>query len=241
MPNKTNKDFVLWLNRLLESPTQYATGAFGAVCGLYNNRERYAKNSSASTAKKIMNAPDGTFMFDCIGTGKAFLWGFNFDNTMRYGGSVYKKDNIPDFSVKVIPKYCTTYTADGCKDPSVILFGEWLITSDFTHVAFYVNDNEIIECTQKGACKVRRETLDSRKWDGHGQIQYLEYLTHDRKKGDVNGDGKIDARDYAMCKRIVLKTYKPTPEEFWAADINDDGKVSVLDYMRLKRMVLKND
>lgn len=56
--------------------------------------------------------------------------------------------------------------------------------------------------------------------------------------GDVNGDGKIDAVDYAMVKRIVLGTYKPSEEQLIRADVNGDGKVTALDYAMLKRMVL---
>ena len=63
----TNLEFVEILKKITEqTKTQYATGAFGAVVGLYNNRERYAKNSSKSTAAKIMAADPDTFMFDCI-------------------------------------------------------------------------------------------------------------------------------------------------------------------------------
>lgn len=236
----TNLEFVEILKKITEqTKTQYATGAFGAVVGLYNNRERYAKNSSKSTAAKIMAADPDTFMFDCINKGKSVLWGFDFDLSSRYGGANYKANDVPDFGVKSLPKYCTEWTEDGCKDPLVIDLGEWLATSDWTHVAFYIGDCMIDECTQKGDCKCRIAPLSSRKWAGHGKIKYLNYTN--RKKGDVNGDGKIDARDYMLCKRIVLKTYIPTAEEKWAADINNDGKVSALDYLRLKRMVLKNE
>lgn len=60
-------------------------------------------------------------------------------------------------------------------------------------------------------------------------------------KGDVNGDGKLTAADYLLAKRIVLKTYKPTPEEVKRCDVDGDGKVTSRDYNLIKRMVLKND
>lgn len=58
-------------------------------------------------------------------------------------------------------------------------------------------------------------------------------------RGDVNGDGKVTAVDYAMVKRYVLKTHSLTGDRFTAADVNGDGKVTPLDYMLIKRVVLK--
>lgn len=230
----TNFEFVeklKWINTL---PTLYGTGAFGAVVGLYNNRERYAKNSSKKTAEKIMKADDDTFLFDCINYGKSVLWDFSGDFSKRYGGAVYKSNGVPDFGVKNFHKYCTEFTEDHCYFPEKIEIGEWLRTGDMSHIAYYIGNNQIIECTQQGEGKTRIESLDSRYWDGHGKLQYITY----RIKGDVNGDGVINAKDYMLCKRIVLGTYSPTPDEFWAADVTDDGKVNALDYMRIKRMVM---
>lgn len=53
--------------------------------------------------------------------------------------------------------------------------------------------------------------------------------------GDVNGDGKVDARDYVLVKRSVLLS--DDPEQ--AYDVNGDGNVDVLDYIMLKRLVLR--
>jgi len=237
----TSQRFVETLRRVNESLTQYATGAFGAVAGLYNNRERYAKNSSERTAKKIMECPDGSFLFDCINLGKSILWQFSFDEQARYGGAQYASNGVPDFGVKSVHKYCTTWIEDGCKDPDAIQPGEWLRTKDKTHIAFYAGDGKIIESTQKGKCRVREADLTSRTWEGHGKIQYLDYEASNRIKGDVNGDGIINMTDVLMVKRIVNGTYKPTPEELWAADVNGDGKVNMQDYLRLKRKVINND
>ena len=59
-----------------------------------------------------------------------------------------------------------------------------------------------------------------------------------RVRGDVDGNGKVNAVDYAMLKRTVLKTYNPTDEQYTACDVNDDGKVNPVDYAILKRHVL---
>lgn len=57
-------------------------------------------------------------------------------------------------------------------------------------------------------------------------------------RGDVNGDGKITAKDYLLAQRIVLGTYTPTPAELKRCDIDGDGKVTARDYLLIKRTVL---
>ncbi len=57
--------------------------------------------------------------------------------------------------------------------------------------------------------------------------------------GDVNGNGKIDAADYAMCKRAYLKTFTLSEEQLLRADINKNGKVDASEYAMIKRHVLK--
>ena len=56
--------------------------------------------------------------------------------------------------------------------------------------------------------------------------------------GDVNGDGEIDAVDYAMVKRAVLGTFDLTEEQMKFADIDNDGEITAIDYAMIKRHVL---
>lgn len=60
----------------------------------------------------------------------------------------------------------------------------------------------------------------------------------DVKRGDVNADGKIDARDYMLLKRIVLGTYVPDSSTRDRANVNGDKAIDAKDYMLLKRVVL---
>ena len=57
-------------------------------------------------------------------------------------------------------------------------------------------------------------------------------------RGDVNGDGKLDATDYFMAKRAVLGTLELTPEEAARADVDGNGVVDAADYFAIKRAVL---
>ncbi len=57
-------------------------------------------------------------------------------------------------------------------------------------------------------------------------------------KGDVNMNGKIDARDYLLLKRAFFKTFTlQCADEI--ADINDNGKIDARDYLLLKRAFFK--
>ena len=56
--------------------------------------------------------------------------------------------------------------------------------------------------------------------------------------GDANGNGVIDAGDYAMTKRHVLGTYVMEAEELVRADINGSGAVEPSEYAMIKRHVL---
>ena len=55
----------------------------------------------------------------------------------------------------------------------------------------------------------------------------------------MNGNGKIDAADYAMAKRAYLKTYTLSAEQFMRLDINKNGKIDASEYAMIKRHYLK--
>ena len=53
-------------------------------------------------------------------------------------------------------------------------------------------------------------------------------------KGDVNGNGKLDARDYLLLKRAYFGTYTLTCDSE-ISDVNGNGKLDARDYLLLKR------
>lgn len=59
------------------------------------------------------------------------------------------------------------------------------------------------------------------------------------QKGDINGDGRVNAQDYMLLKRIILKTTEASDDVRARCDITGDGKLQATDYMLLKRMVLR--
>lgn len=58
-------------------------------------------------------------------------------------------------------------------------------------------------------------------------------------KGDVNGDGVVDAFDYQILKAAVLGNITLTDAQKERADYNGDGSVDAFDYMMVKNAVLR--
>lgn len=57
-------------------------------------------------------------------------------------------------------------------------------------------------------------------------------------KGDINGDGKISASDYVICKNYIMGTKELSGVYKNAADINRDNKVSASDYVKCKNYIM---
>ena len=59
--------------------------------------------------------------------------------------------------------------------------------------------------------------------------------------GDVNGNNKLDANDYKLIVRYVIKTATLNANQLKAADANGDGKVNPVDYKTIVRKILNHD
>lgn len=57
-------------------------------------------------------------------------------------------------------------------------------------------------------------------------------------RGDINGNGEVDATDYALVKRACLGTYTPGDIQITAGDINKTGAIDATDYALVKRHCL---
>lgn len=57
-------------------------------------------------------------------------------------------------------------------------------------------------------------------------------------KGDVNGNGKIDAQDYSLAKRHCLKTYTLSSDMIARGDLNGNGNIDASEYALIKRHCL---
>ena len=52
-------------------------------------------------------------------------------------------------------------------------------------------------------------------------------------QGDIDGNGKVNGKDWNMMYEYINETRELTEEEFNRADINGDGKVNGKDWNRL--------
>jgi hypothetical protein len=71
-----------------------------------------------------------------------------------------------------------------------------------------------------------------------GSVVYLQ-ADHTQRavivmKGDVNGDGRVNADDYRTVRNYFLKTAELSGVYFQAADCDNDGMITTTDYLRIK-------
>ncbi|MEE3449872.1 MAG: dockerin type I domain-containing protein [Acutalibacteraceae bacterium] len=62
--------------------------------------------------------------------------------------------------------------------------------------------------------------------------------TDDISYGDVNGDGKITAKDSMTVQRYAIKLAELSEEQFKAADVDNDGKVTAKDALYILRCAI---
>lgn len=179
----TAEEFCNQLKKAVNTKTLYVNGAFGAPAGYKNNRKRYSRNLSDSSPRKrkIMNASDDTFFFDCVCLIKGICWGWNADPHAQYGGAVYRSNGIGDWAISTI--------AAKCKDKSTnfadIVKGEFVWLKDYSHCGVYIGNNQVIECTPKWSDNVQITYINKissnvnsdhvRKWYAHGMMPWIDY------------------------------------------------------------------
>ena len=123
--------------------------------------------------------------------------------------------------------------------------------SEFEVYAGGADHTELLEQAKKSNDKTVNEILKeieayrkkSRMFIPHleGLIRKLQEALDEAgklPKGDVNGDGKVDAFDYMMTKTTVLGTYVPEADAKERMDVNTDGSVDAFDYQMIKSVVL---
>ena len=69
--------------------------------------------------------------------------------------------------------------------------------------------------------------------------EFVFHYTDVQLLGDVDGNGKIEAKDYLLLKRCCLKTTSLTDAQLNRSDVDGSGKIDAKDYMLLKRHCLK--
>ena len=175
-----------------EYKTVYMWGTFGAPLSekvIRQKAEQYPSHYG-STKQRYLRAKlgQGYFAFDCVGLIKGILWGWNGDGSKNYGGGVYAANGVPDTNVGGMMKLCTEVSTDW----SGILPGELVATSD--HIGIYIGGGKVAEATpawedgvQISACANMGAIagLNSRKWDRHGKLQFIDYTAEGDETGQM--------------------------------------------------------
>ena len=93
-------------------------------------------------------------------------------------------------------------------------------------------DDEIVLFCQNGSSDIQStpDTPDIKNTHDQPENQGLY--------GDVDGDGKISAKDSMLIQRYVINLKQLTEKYFIAADVNGDGKVTNKDAFEILRYVL---
>lgn len=71
------------------------------------------------------------------------------------------------------------------------------------------------------------------------QIETVIPVLERWKRGDVNNDGKVNALDSLILKKLIVGTFESrSPQAEDAADVNGDGKINALDSYILKMIIV---
>ena len=88
-----------------------------------------------------------------------------------------------------------------------------------------VDENGKIIAQKNGTATITVETVNGKKATCKVNVKSLQ--------GDVNGDGKVNGKDWIRLYEHISETNELTGEELKRADVNDDGKVNGKDWIRL--------
>lgn len=125
-----------------------------------------------------------SFGFDCSGTIKSILWGFNFDIKLENGGAIYGSNGVKDTNADTMYNLCTRKSTDF----SYVPVGALLHTKG--HVGIYIGNGKCVECTPKKLNGVQYSTVMNitgnsynndflRKWEHWGLLPYVDYNSKD--------------------------------------------------------------
>lgn len=164
-------------------PSLYVMGAFGAPAS-DRSRARYTASTAheynlrPANKAKILEAPDGTWFFDCVGLIKGLLWGWCGDTSAVYGGATYQANGVDDLSADGMIAKCSGVSTSFAG----IVPGEAVWKSG--HIGIYIGEGLAVECTPAWYDKVQITAVgnlgdvpgySSRTWTKHGKLPWVDY------------------------------------------------------------------
>ena len=182
--------------------TKYAKGTFGqcATPAFLSSKakqypEWYTPKDAPSKMPMLLDLPDDTRLFDCVGLIKGVIWGFP--------NVVYTSNGLRDMTDQTM----WDKSLDKSTDFSNIQVGELLWMKG--HVGVYIGNGRAIECTGSWEGKVmvtavenigKQEGLHSRRWTGHSKIHVIHYS--DKGNGsNLNEKPKVDISNHPLLMK----------------------------------------
>lgn len=80
--------------------------------------------------------------------------------------------------------------------------------------------------------KVNTETISTGTEFSYNGEKYIAIVY-----GDINGDGKVNIKDWNMMYKCINGTREFTEQELKSSDVNEDGKVNIKDWNRLYKHI----
>ena len=130
----------------------------------------------------------GKWYFDCVVSIKCILWGFKANKNLFRGGTVYRSNDVADFTCNGgLDYYCT----DKSQDFSKLVPGEYLCMkgTSYNHSGVYLGNGDVFECTtgwKKNKCMISKidnkgirsyNGVKNLKWTWHGKLKYIDYTS----------------------------------------------------------------
>ena len=103
--------------------------------------------------------------------------------------------------------------------------------------AFTLSDQQ--NCTLHVPAEAINLYQQSPVWSNFYRIVALSdenYTSQNYQRGDINDDGRIDAEDLALLRKLIV-CLSDNVSVRWAADINGDGVVNAIDYVTLAKRI----
>lgn len=202
-----NSEFVKKLLEVLNYKTCYAKGTFGqsATPGFIDQKaKQYPKWYTLNRISMLKALPDDTKLFDCIGLIKGVMWGFP--------NMIYKSNGVPEMNDQDAWNMAT----EKSEDFSNIKPGELLWLQG--HVGVYIGEGRGIECTTSWENKVQITAvsnigaikgLNSRKWEGHGKLPFIDYSEQSLETELSNNNKKTNEE---IAAEVISGKWGNSPE-----------------------------
>ena len=144
---------------------------------------------------------------------------------------------------------CTSLTSVTIPD-SVTSIGEWAF-SDCTSLesvtipdsvtsigddalGFYWDEEAIDYLKVDGFTVYGYKNTAAETYAKDNDFKFVELKEDARKKGDLNGNGKIDASDLLQVKSHIKKVKPLEGDDFKAADVDGNGAINAADLLKMK-------